>query len=157
MARTVLLFCLVIFVSTVAPCKVSLTNNGPAVRGSNITFTATLSQSCIGENLKYVFMDSSGYTNDAEFMSTTGVVNWTVEYKRNLFVARQYTAEVHIKRLYNIINMYIEIARASTDFTLTGKLINYVSFYPTSISSIWLWLVVFLGFRTQRVKTGPYY
>lgn len=38
---------------------VSLTNSGPAVRGANVTFTATIVSGYEGENFKFVLTDDA--------------------------------------------------------------------------------------------------
>lgn len=48
----------------------TLTDNGPAVRGANVTFTATIrNNSYTGENLKFVFTDN-GVPQHKEEVST---------------------------------------------------------------------------------------
>lgn len=39
--------------------NVNLTDNGPAVRGANVTFTATIVSGYTEENLKFVFTDNA--------------------------------------------------------------------------------------------------
>lgn len=42
----------------VSAIQVTLSDNGPAVRGANVTFTATIVSGYTGENFKYLFTDN---------------------------------------------------------------------------------------------------
>lgn len=43
----------------VSAIQVTLSDNGPAVRGAAVTFTANITSGYTGENLKFVFTDSA--------------------------------------------------------------------------------------------------
>lgn len=53
------------YVVVVSGLKLSLTSDGPAVRGSNVSFTATVS-GYGGENLKFVYWDDAQPQHTAE-------------------------------------------------------------------------------------------
>ncbi|CAG4983039.1 unnamed protein product [Colias eurytheme] len=81
--------------------KLLVSNDGPAVRGSNITFTATPQ-------------------HRAQFVAKSNVSKWTVEYPRDLYEAGEHTVTVNLMKTF--FGMWILTATATTTFQITDSL-----------------------------------
>ncbi|CAH2037364.1 unnamed protein product, partial [Iphiclides podalirius] len=120
MSRLLFIFCFTyICKSVTCSLDVTLLNNGPAVRGSKITFTANVI-GYAGESLKYVFWDDVQPQHESEYVLSTNESKWTVEYPKELYEAGEYTAKVRLMKSFYGIWYYV--ASSSTIFKLTDSL-----------------------------------
>ncbi|KPJ15647.1 hypothetical protein RR48_03778 [Papilio machaon] len=108
-----------IYKSVWCSLDVSLVNDGPAVRGSNITFTARV-KGYGGENLKYVFCDDVQPQHEQEFQLSTNESKWTVEYPKELYEAGEYVMRVKLMKSFYGIWYFVTSARST--FRLTDSL-----------------------------------
>ncbi|RVE51286.1 hypothetical protein evm_004090 [Chilo suppressalis] len=120
MAYIFSLICLSIYlINDVESLQMYVTNNGPSVIGSKITFTAVVTDYS-NEFLKYSFYDNAQPQHDQSFINSTGIMNWTVEYPKRFYEAGEYTTTVFLMK--NFIGIWINVATSSTTFNLTESL-----------------------------------
>lgn len=116
----IILYSIIITVTGALATNVILSNNGPAVRGSNITFTATVIGST-GEEYKFVFQDFVQPSHTQEFVTKSNVTQWVVNYPRDLYESGIYTARVELQK-YVMGMIWWTVANSNTMFNLTDNL-----------------------------------
>ena len=85
------------YIIVVSGLKLSLISDGPAVRGSNVTFAATVS-GYGGENLKFVYWDDAQPQHTAEVSLYDHILIHNFYYKQFIL-----TFLLHLFTVYRII------------------------------------------------------
>ncbi|KAI5651918.1 hypothetical protein NE865_00255 [Phthorimaea operculella] len=124
MSRLILLSCLALLLETVLSMKVTLSKVGPVVRGSNVTFTATITDYDNSE-IEYDFRDDAEPQHYDWRRISANTSTWVVEYPRDLYEAGEYSVSVVIKKNYFGIFIYEDSDKVTFNLTesLNGNLV----------------------------------
>ncbi|XP_063920014.1 uncharacterized protein LOC135135010 isoform X2 [Zophobas morio] len=119
---------LLVYITSVAAYHVDLIDNGPIVKGANITFKATLyddDNNLASGSFKYGWVDTAVPVHSREYETKNPEDTWTILYNDTVYPAGRYVVQVQVYKYY--ILFWTEVASSRVDFhineTLNGEIL----------------------------------
>ncbi|XP_044269601.1 uncharacterized protein LOC123014514 [Tribolium madens] len=110
------------FAISVSSYRVDLIDNGPIVKGANITFQATVyyNDNLASGNFVYSWKDRAVPTHTREYQSKNPIDEWTVFYNATIYPQGPYVVQVTVCKYYLVY--CAEIASNRVEFYITETL-----------------------------------